>query len=996
MRRPLLLAATFAAFSATALAEPAPIAPMEAHFARDPAQPVDTWYGAQIAKYTTEPAFNTILTSYLPASPTVPTPAKVLGDVSGAPNHLPRLADVHDYFRQLAAASPRVKVFPIGKSEEGREMIAVAIADEKLIADLEANRARLADLGDPRRIGFDDARAAELVATTTPVYWLTGALHSTETGTPTSLMELAYRLTVDEAPYIRAIRANVITLITPVVEPDGWERMVDLYRWHRAHPDAQYPRLLYWGHYVAHDNNRDAMIGSLALTRNMIDAWAEWHPQVLHDLHESVPFLYDNTVGDGPYNAWIDPLLVNEWHQLGWSNVETLTRLGLPGVYTHGNFDTWSPGYLMFVAAMRNGISRLYETFGNGGADTLERQLDPDEYERTWYKPNPPRAKVLWSQRNNNNYSQSGVLSALDYFAANGKTFLRNHWLKAKRAIAKPREAGPAAYVLTADDPRGPAQAQLLEVMRRQHVEVHRLDAAVTIKRPAPRRKPGDAAKTNDAKKGEAKDAAKEPATRTFPAGSYVVRLDQPYSRVADVLLDRQYWAPDDPQKNPYDDTGWTLGEQFGVDVERVTDLDVLKAPMQRIDGAPGRTIAGNGPVRIVANSATAELASLRFAVKGASIERATAAFKHGGRDYAAGSLVVRRADAAFDAAATRLGLDVTASTDVPGVALRTLRVPRVAVLHSWLSTQTEGWWRLALDGLGIPYDYISTQDVARDAKLASRYDVILFGPVEAGTPRQIVDGLPMWGNAMPWKTTALTPNLGRIDETDDVRPGLGASGVDHLKRFVAAGGLLITAGDTAQLAIEIGLAPGVGVAKTDGVRLNGTLVRAQATESASPVTWGYAKPFTVYTAGGLAFTLSQQVAGRAPPSAEDHKRPTGRGGPDDIDLPEVAGYGTPPDLPHAERWQALPLSAEQRRNNPLVIPEAMRPRALLRFADADQLFVSGLLDNGGELARRAALVEARHGKGRVLLFAINPLYRAATLGSYPLVTNAILDFDSP
>lgn len=986
MRRSFLLAASLA-LPLVAVAQPTPTPPMEAHFARDPAQPVDAWYGVQIAKYTTEPAFNTILTDYLPASDTVPTPAKVLGDVSGAPNHLPRLADVHGYFRMLEAASPRVKVFSIGRSEEGREMIAVAIADEKLIADLDANRARLADLGDPRRIGFDDARAAELVATTTPVYWLSGALHSTETGTPTSLMELAYRLTVDEAPYIRAIRANVITLITPVVEADGWERMVDLYRWHRAHPDAQYPRLLYWGHYVAHDNNRDAMVASLALTRNMIDTWAHWHPQVLHDLHESVPFLYDNTVGDGPYNAWIDPLLVNEWHQLGWSNVETLTRLGLPGVYTHGNFDTWSPGYLMFVAAMRNGISRLYETFGNGGADTVERQLDPDDYERTWYKPNPPRAKVLWSQRNNNNYSQSGVLSALDYFAANGKTFLRNHWLKAKRAIAKPHESGPAAYVFSADDPRGPAQAKLLEVMRRQHVEIHRLDEAVTITRPSPRRKPGD---TDD------KDTAKESETRSFPAGSFIVRLDQPWSRVADVLLDRQYWSPDDPQKHPYDDTGWTLGEQFGVDVERVTDNGILKARMQRVDGAlPTRAIAGSGTLRIVANSATAELASLRFAAKGASIDVATQAFKHGGRDYAAGSLIVRRADAGFDDNARRLGLDVTATDSAPSVATRALRTPRIAVLHSWLSTQTEGWWRLALDELDIRYDYISTQDVARDGKLRSRYDVILFGPVEAGPVRQIVDGLPMWGNAMPWKKTALTPNLGRIDETDDVRPGLGASGVDNLRRFVTDGGLLVTAGDTAELAIELGLAPGVGIAKRDGLRLNGTLVRAQTTESTSPVTWGYARPFTVYTAEGLSFTLSQQAGGRSPRSADDHKRPTGRGGPDDVDLPQTSGFGTPPELPHAERWQALPLSDEHRRNNPRVIPEALRPRALLRFADADELFVSGLLDGGGQLAQRAALVEARHGKGRVLLFAINPLYRAATLGSYPLVTNAILNFDA-
>ena len=385
----IALAALLSAFPSFAAS------PLETHFAADPNQKMDAWYGEQIAKYTTDPAFNTQLTRYLPASDTVPTPAKAMGDVSGAPNMLPRLKTIHDYFRSLAASSPRVKVFSIGTSEEGREMIAAAIADEALLADLENNRQRLAQLADPRLIGLDDSRAQELITQSVPVYYITGAIHSTETGNPSSLMELAYRLTVDEAPYIRAIRSKMITLITPVVETDGWERMVDLYDWHRAHPDAQYPRLLYWGHYVAHDNNRDAMLASLALTRNVIDTYTGWHATVLHDMHESVPFLYDNTVGAGPYNSWIDPLLVGEWQQLGWNNVDTLTRLGLPGVFTHGEFDTWSPGYLMFIAAMHNGISRLYETFGNAGADTVERVLEPEEYERTWYRPNPPRAKVI-------------------------------------------------------------------------------------------------------------------------------------------------------------------------------------------------------------------------------------------------------------------------------------------------------------------------------------------------------------------------------------------------------------------------------------------------------------------------------------------------------------------------------------------------------------------------------------------------------------------------
>ena len=361
-------------------------------YARDPNQPIDQAYTDAIHKYTTDSTFISPLVDYLPASKTVPTPEKVLGDVSGAPNILPYAEDVYKYFRMLEAASPRVKVFTIGHTEEGREQIAVAIADADILKNADANKARLAQLADPRTINLDDAKARTLIDQSVPVYYITGTIHSTETGAPTALMELAYRLAVDDSPYIKYIRSHMIVLITPVVEVDGRDRMVDIYRWHRAHLGQDYPRLLYWGHYVAHDNNRDAMGMTLDLTRNVLNTYLDWHAQVLHDLHESVPFLYDNTVGDGPYNSWVDPILTDEWAELGWNNISQMQSFGMPGVFTHGDFDTWSPGYLMFLAAMHNGISRLYETFGNGGADTEKRILSPEEYSRTWYRQNPPLA----------------------------------------------------------------------------------------------------------------------------------------------------------------------------------------------------------------------------------------------------------------------------------------------------------------------------------------------------------------------------------------------------------------------------------------------------------------------------------------------------------------------------------------------------------------------------------------------------------------------------
>ncbi len=242
--------------------------------ARGANQPVDEAYTAKIKKYTTEPYFTSPLVDYLPASKNVPTPEVVLGDVSGAPGILPYAEDVYKYMRLLEKASPsRVKVFTIGHTEEGREMIAVAVSSEANLKNLESNRAELAKLADPRTIKLNDAEADKIVARATPIYYITGTIHSPETGAPTALMELAYRLAVDESPYVKEIRDGVVTLITPVVEVDGRDRMVDIYKWHLSHPNDFYPSLIYWGKYVAHDNNRDAMGVTLKLTENVLNTY---------------------------------------------------------------------------------------------------------------------------------------------------------------------------------------------------------------------------------------------------------------------------------------------------------------------------------------------------------------------------------------------------------------------------------------------------------------------------------------------------------------------------------------------------------------------------------------------------------------------------------------------------------------------------------------------------------------------------------------------------
>ena len=982
-------------------------------YTRDAKQAVDEAYTRKMKEYTTAPYFTSPLVDYLPASKMVPTPMAVLGDVAGAPGKLPYSHEVYDYMRRVEKASPRVKVFSIGRTEEGREMIAVAVSSEANLAKLDDNRARLGKLADPRTIGMNDAHADTLVDASVPVYYITGTIHSPETGSPTALMELVYRLAVDESPYIQKIRNRVVTLVTPIVEVDGRDRQVDIYRWHVANPGKHWPSTIYWGKYVAHDNNRDAMALTLNLTRNVLNTYVGWKAQVLHDLHESVPYLYDNTVGDGPYNAWLDPILTDEWQMIGWHNVSEMTKFGMPGVFTHGTFDTWTPGYLMFIAATHNGISRLYETFGNAGADTLERRLSPSETSRTWYKQNPPLPVARWSQRNNNNYQQTGLLVSLNHFADNKNLFLKNFYLKSKRSILKPKTEGPAAYVFAADDPRPGLQADLLRILQLQGCEISRATAQFTVtlpaKRPADRRSTTDAPTNGsgpnvETQDKEAKDREKgkpsEPETRTFAAGSYIVRMDQPYSRIADMLLDYQYWAPDDPQRNPYDDTGWTFGELFNVNVVRVADARVLDTPMEPVRrevAAPG-SVTG-GPVFLVNHNADPSLATLRYRFKDARIDIAEEPFEAAGKKFNRGSFIIHGiASSDLQAAARELGLTVTGVAQAPSVTTHPARAARVALMHTWLSTQDEGWWRLALDQLRIPFTYISTQDAAKDADLRSKYDVILFPPVGRGGAQAIVSGMPMYGNAIPWKTTELTPNIGKIDETDDIRPGLGWEGMAHLQTFVREGGVLITVDDTANFAVQFGLTPGVAVTPAQRLKITGAVLRSKLTDGASPLAYGYDENLSIYSSDGPIFSISHVLGargGRTQPT-DERRRATGRGTAEDADLPQGRPLSDPlPEDPRVEPWQAAPLREDQLRNGVNVIPPAQRPRVVFRYGDARDLLVSGLLDAGTEIAQRPMVVDVPVEKGHVVLFSNNPIWRGETLGSYFLVLNAILNHDN-
>jgi hypothetical protein len=367
------------------------------------------------------------------------------------------------------AGTGRAKYWVIGQTEEGRDQIILAIANEETIRNLDTYKGYLQALTDPRRT--TEAQARDLISRAKPIYWLTSGVHSTERGGPETLMELAYRLVVEETPFIQQIRNNVIVFITPVVEVDGRERMVDTYYYNgkrSAEGLAGTLGLPYWGKYVAHDNNRDGMGQFLAMTKNVEKVANEWKPTILLDLHETANLLYAST-GTGPYNEQLDPITIGEWWMFAQNDVMELTKRGVPGVWTYGFYDGWTPNYMFYAVHAHNATGRFYEvqTYnpgspimpgtaplatppgrgGRGGADSASaagpgRGAQPPagrgggagpgggSQSREWYRPNPNPGNVGWGPRSHVNMSQSGVLFALSFTGKDKERWLENYWIK--------------------------------------------------------------------------------------------------------------------------------------------------------------------------------------------------------------------------------------------------------------------------------------------------------------------------------------------------------------------------------------------------------------------------------------------------------------------------------------------------------------------------------------------------------------------------------------
>jgi hypothetical protein len=939
-------------------------------------QKIDDEYTRLIKQNLQDPRITTELVDHLPASDTVPSPLKFLGRAVGTPGELTYAKDIYRYYEALAKAAPgRAKYFTVGTTEEGRDIVLLAIADEVTIKSLNAHRDMLGELTDPRHTS--EARAQQLLHTAKPIYYAISGMHSPETGGPEMLIELAYRLIVEETPFIQNIRNNVITLITPVIEVDGREKQVDTYYFNkkRAPGDARLP-LMYWGKYVQHDNNRDGMGQFLKLTQAVTKETLEWHPTVIHDLHEAQTYLYAST-GTGPYNNEIDPIVVSEWWMLAENDVMEMTKRGVPGVWTYGFYDGWVPNYMFFIAHSHNSIGRFYEV-QSYGPDPYEVRPGATTTSKEWFRPNPPLPLIKWGPRNNTNIQESALLFSLSHVAKNRELYLENYWLKNKRAVDKGKSGPTFAWVIPATQRRKADAADAVNELRMQGLEVQRAGSSF---------KAGNV---------------------DVNAGDYIIRGDQPFRTLADMYFSIQNYPPQNP--SPYDDTGWTFQYMRDIQIHPVSEKSVLDQPMTMLTTdakAPGG-IEGTGSVLVVDDTADNNIVTFRFRNKDVKMLAAEDDFELAGHRFRAGSIVIPNADRArLEPILKDLGLSAWAVATAPGVKTHDLDIPRIGYVHSWTRTQDEGWWRAALDTFGVPYTYFADQKL-KDGNLRSKYDVIIF-PHVGGTAQSQVNGLAVTGNSpLPYKKTAEFPNLAYVDSSDDIRGGMELAGLLELAKFVQDGGTLITEGSTTTIFPAYAITSGVTVEEPAQLFVRGSILRSRFVDKKSPIAYGYdgsdlpvyfsQAPVLNVAAGGGGFGGRGGSRGGAPgenPNAGIGQNVTPNAVPVRISPFEEDG-GAPPATGRGERPQADENAAfRQLAQQQGFATSESRARVVLQFpANANDMLLSGTLANGQFLSNRAAAVDEPLGKGHVVMFALRPFWRWQSQGTYSLGFNAIMNWN--
>jgi hypothetical protein len=565
-----------------------------------------------------------------------------------------------------------------------------------------------------------------------------------------------------------------------------------------------------------------------------------------------------------------------------------------PGAAGAGGAQTQAPGRGAGAPAIGGGG-------GRGGGVPTGRGGGQD---REWYRgiPVPPGMPANFTRRNNTNYMQTAVLSALQLTSMFPNLVVENFYVKTRNSIDAGKNAPPHGYVIPQQrDMTKPAE--LVRVLRAQGIEVGQSTAEFKI---------GDT---------------------SYGAGSYVIKAGQPYWRLAKNLLEKQDFP--DPNLRTYDDSGWSMGWAFNVEVKEIRDRAVLDvaAPLVKLPVLRGR-VTGTGAAGLaVAHFGSNNMITFRYRVRNAPMKVAEASFTADGVEFPAGSFIVTGSAADLQAARSAvesLGLTAVALSSVPTVATHDADVPRVAIYSNWSGTQELGWYRHAFDQFGIPYDLIYKEQVAK-GNLEANYDVIVMAA--QNITRQSVMQPPA-ARPVPYVKSEKYQFMGMYGESPDTTGGFGQPGVTAIERFLERGGTLITTLGASRFPIEFGFSRSVDL---EAIQVNAQkpLVQASIDRPNHPVFYGY--PDKIFP---IKFGQGQQV---------------------------------------------------------FRVGVADQSNILARFVGGDASVLSGLMVGADAIRDRAFAVDipnAHMGKGRVIMFANNPIYRWQNHGEFNMVFNAIVNWN--
>ena len=749
----------------------------------------------------------------------VPTPISVLGHNPGDDFYLADYEDTVRYFHALATASDRIKMFTVGKTTEGKDIEIAVISSPQNLAKLDETKMIAGRLAHATNLNDDQAK--ELARTSKVIVHIDGGLHADEVAGPQHTMALAYKLlSAQNDPQIDAILDQVILVLWPTLNPDGQDMVV---HWYRQNVGTKYevsPMPYLYQEYVGHDNNRDGYMMNMKEEQAVVKTQLEYSPVIFYCQHQTAPF---------PARIWIPPFsdpissninpLVRSWLNLTGANMTAyLNAHNMPGAISESRFDNWYAGFTDWAHVFRNEISFFTETalYDYATPHFYTVRDFPKDFQdlRALSMYSTPWEGGWWRLKDAVDYMVGGSMSVLDLAAKNRETLLYNRYQAARDNIHHFSKEPPFAYIISDKQADTPEAGLLAQKMIDNGLDVY-------------------TSKSGFKANGVA-----------YPAGSWVIPMDQPFSALAKELFERQKY-PDALQNGtaksidlPYDVTGWTLPLQMGVNVDEVTDPLAVdeRAMLTKVDkvALPEASIDGTGVIFAVSHRANASFELVNAALQaGATVSVAQDPVKTAEGTETGAFLITGSSRASFGGLSKKYAVSAVA-VSAPAHTI-VLKKARVGLYRPWAPSIDEGWTRWILENYGFEPKSIYNADM-RAADLHSRYDVIVLPDLSS---KQLTDGFGI--GVIPGQYAG----------------GIGNAGVENLREFVHEGGTLIALNKTASSLIplmSLSVQNVIEGAKSDKFFCSGALLRVETEHADLPVNFGISDAPVVMFQSGPAF----------------------------------------------------------------------------------------------------------------------------------------------